>query len=101
MRFVLQISFPVEKFNESIRDGSAGQKLGRILEAIKPEAVYFCGRGGQRTALVVVEMKDVSEMPRLAEPWFLQFNASVEFLPAMTPADLQQAGLDDLARQWQ
>lgn len=45
-------------------------------------------------------MSDTSEMPRFAEPWFLHFDASVEFLPAMTPQDLQRAGLDELAKKW-
>jgi hypothetical protein len=39
-------------------------------------------------------------MPRIAEPWFLNFNATVEFMPVMTPADLQQAGLDALIKKW-
>jgi hypothetical protein len=39
-------------------------------------------------------------MPRLAEPWFLNFDATVEFLPAMTPADLQKAGLAEIAKKW-
>jgi len=31
-------------------------------------------------------------MPRVAEPFFLTFNATVEFHPIMTPEDLAQAG---------
>ena len=45
-------------------------------------------------------MADVSEMPRVAEPFFLTFDATVEFLPAMTPADLQKANLDALGKKW-
>lgn len=101
MRFVLHISLPVDKFNQAIRDGTAGQKIGRILEDANPEATYFCAKDGKRSAFLVVNMSDPSEMPRLAEPWFLQFDATVEFLPAMTPQDLQRAGLDQLAKKWQ
>jgi hypothetical protein len=41
-------------------------------------------------------------MPRLAEPWFLAFNASVEFLPAMKPEDSMKAGpdLENAARKF-
>jgi len=39
-------------------------------------------------------------MARLAEPWFLHFDATVEFLPAMTPADLQKADLDSIGKKW-
>ena len=35
-----------------------------------------------------------------AEPFFLLFNADVEFLPTLTPDDLQKAGLDELGRKW-
>ena len=41
-----------------------------------------------------------SEIPRFAEPWFLNFDAEVEFLPTMTPEDLQKSGLDDIAKKW-
>ena len=45
-------------------------------------------------------MEDVSEVPRLAEPWFLTFNANVEFSVAMTPDDLEKAGLAELGQKW-
>ena len=36
-------------------------------------------------------MKDASQIPALAEPWFLAFQASVEIVPVMIPDDLQKA----------
>ena len=98
MRFLLHISLPVEKFNVAVRDGTAGEKIRQILEEVKPEAAYFCAKDGKRGGFLVVDVSDPSEIPRLAEPWFLQFDASVEFLPAMVPQDLQRAGLDKLGR---
>jgi len=100
MRFVLHVSLPVEKFNQAIRDGTASDKMRRILEDTKPEAAYFCAKDGKRGGFLIVDIKDVSEIPRFAEPWFLQFEATVEFLPAMTPQDLARAGLDQLGKQW-
>ena len=38
---LLNVRIPHEQFNKAVKDGSAGQKLRRILEEIKPEAVYF------------------------------------------------------------
>lgn len=100
MRFVMHISLPLEKFNAAVRDGSVGAKMGRILEDLKPEAAYFTAKDGKRGGVLVVDLKDVSEIPRYAEPWFLLFDASVEFHPTMTPADLQKAGLEELGKKW-
>ena len=100
MRFVLHVTLPVEKFNQAVRDGSIGEKMHRILEDTKPEAAYFCAEDGKRGGFLIVNLQDTSDMPRLAEPWFLMFDATVEFLPAMTPQDLQRAGLDDLGKRW-
>ena len=77
-----------------------GQKLGRIVDEIKPEAVYFTEQHGQRGAVMIVEMSDPAKIPTLAEPWFLTFNANVEFRVVMTPDDLKKAGLDEIGKKW-
>ena len=100
MRFVMKVTLPVDIFNKAVLDGSAGAKIGRILEETNPEAVYFTADNGKRGAIIIVNMNEVSEMPKFAEPWFLTFNASVELLPTMTPEDLGKAGLDTLASKW-
>ncbi len=100
MRFILHVTFPPEKFNKAVLDGSAGQKMARILEEIRPEAAYFCATEAKRGGFLVINMNSTSEMPKYAEPWFLNFDASVEFLPAMTPEDLQKAGLDGIGKMW-
>jgi hypothetical protein len=45
-------------------------------------------------------MPDPSKIPALAEPWFLTFNADVQFRVAMTPEDLKMAGLEELGKNW-
>jgi hypothetical protein len=100
MKFIVQISLPAQKFNEALRDGSAGKKVARILEETKPEAAYFTSTEGSRGGYLVFDISKASEIPRLAEPWYLNFDAQVEFMPAMTPEDLQKAGLEGLAKKW-
>ena len=41
MRMLLNVKFPPEEFNKAVKDGSVGQKMRRILEDTRPEAVYF------------------------------------------------------------
>ena len=52
-KMLMHVRFPVGPFNAAVRDGSAGPKIQRILEAIKSEAAYFTsakgGRGGLDT----------------------------------------------------
>ena len=100
MRMLLKIKFPHEEFNQAVRDGSVGSKMRRILEDIKPEAVYFTEQNGQRGAILIIDLIDPSRVPALAEPWFLTFNADVEFHIVMTPEDLQKAGLEELGKKW-
>jgi hypothetical protein len=38
MRSLLNVTIPHQPFNATVKDGTAGPKLNRILEAIKPEA---------------------------------------------------------------
>jgi hypothetical protein len=100
MRVLMNVRIPHEEFNAAVKDGSAGSKLNRILESIRPEAVYFTEQDGHRGAIIVVDMPDPSKIPALAEPWFLTFNADVQFRVAMTPEDLKMAGLEELGKKW-
>jgi hypothetical protein len=100
MRILLDVQFPHEPFNSAVRDGTAGTKLTRILDTLKPEAAYFTEQDGHRGALLVVDLPDPSHIPALAEPWFLTFQANVHFRVVMTPDDLKRANLDQFGRQW-
>ena len=100
MRVLLNVSIPHKTFNAAVKDGTVGSKLNRILDALKPESVYFTEQHGRRGAVLVVELADPSKIPALAEPWFLTFEADVEFRVAMTPDDLKKAGLEEIAKNW-
>lgn len=92
MRFLLTITMPNEQANAAIKNGSLPKTIQSILAEQKPEAAYFTEMNGLRTAVIVLNMDDVSQMPAVAEPWFLALNARVEFHPAMAPGDLAKAG---------
>jgi hypothetical protein len=100
MRILLNVRIPHQPFNDAVKDGTAGSKLNAILEALKPEAVYFTEQHGHRGAFLVVDLADPSGIPALAEPWFLTFQADVEFRIAMSGDDLKKAGLDELGKKW-
>lgn len=100
MRMLLNVMIPNEEFNVAVRDGTAGRKMMRILEETKPEAVYFTEQYGQRGAILIINLDDPSKVPVFAEPWFLTFNASVEFQIVMTPEDLKKVGLEELGKKW-
>jgi hypothetical protein len=100
MKMLLHVRFPHEEFNDAVRDGSVGGKIKQILSEIKAEAVYFTNYDGQRGAIMIVNVNDSSEVPKFAEPWFLSFNADVDFHIVMTPEDLGRAGLEKLGKKW-
>ena len=100
MKILLNVSFPHQKFNAAVRDGTIGAKIKKILDAQKPSAVYFTDQGGLRSAILIVDLAEASQVPALAEPWFLTFDADVNLRVVMTPEDLAKAGLDQLGQKW-
>jgi hypothetical protein len=76
------------------------EKIKQILEQTKPEAVYFTEYDGRRGAIMIINIDDPSEVPRFAEPWFLSFNADVQFHIVMSPEELGRAGLEKLGKKW-
>ncbi len=92
MRMMMKVSIPVEQGNAAARSGTLGSTMQKILADIKPEAAYFMAEdNGQRTGLIFFDMTDSSQIPAVAEPFFLAFNAAITLRPAMTPQDLANA----------
>ena len=100
MRMLVHVKLPHEPFNALVRKGAVADTMQRLLGEMKPEAAYFTEYGGKRGAILVVDVADPSQIPSMAEPWFLLFNADVEFHAVMTPDDLGRAGVDALGKKW-
>jgi hypothetical protein len=93
MRMLLRVSIPVEAGNAAVKAGTLGSTIEEILADLKPEAAYFfADDSGQRSGFAVFDMKDSSQIPAVAEPWFLAFGAQVSLQPVMSPQDLAKAG---------
>jgi hypothetical protein len=91
MRMLLKVTLPIVEGNAAVADGSLGTTISSILSDLKPEAVYFAEENGARTAFVFLNVADSSQIPAIAEPWFLAFNAKVELHPAMNLEDLKNS----------
>lgn len=92
MRTLLRVSIPVEAGNAAAKAGTLGSAVENILADLKPEAAYFfVDDNGNRSGSIVFDLKDASDIPAIAEPWFLAFNAKVSFRPVMSVQDLGKA----------
>ena len=88
MRMMMKVTIPIEAGNAAARSGSLGTTIQKILADLKPEAAYFLEDSGQRAGIIFFDMKESSQLPAIAEPWFLAFNASLTVRPAMNAEDL-------------
>jgi hypothetical protein len=102
MRCLLKVSIPVESGNTAISDGTLPKTIESILSDLKPEATYFTDDNGKRTGFIFFDLKDTSQIPAVAEPWFLAFNAHIELHPAMNLEDLKNAtpGIEKAVRNY-
>jgi len=101
MRCFMKVSIPVEFGNSAAREGTLGSTIESICSEMKPEATYFTDENGQRTGYLFFDLQDSSQIPAMAEPWFLAFNARVEMHPCMNAEDLKKgaAGMERAVKQ--
>jgi hypothetical protein len=99
MRMLLKMQMDAEAGSRAIKDGSFGPMLERVMQQIKPEAAYFTAIDGRRTGLIFFDLQDPSDIPAIAEPFFMTVGASIEILPVMTPEEVQK-GLEEAAKNF-
>jgi hypothetical protein len=93
MRMLLRVSIPAETGNAAAKAGTLASTVEKILADLKPEAAYFMADdNGNRSGSIVFDMKESSQIPSIADPWFLAFNATLSFRPVMNLEDLAKAG---------
>ena len=92
MRILLKVTMPTERANQMVMDGTLSTTIESILKQLKPEAAYFTEDQGLRTGYIFCDLASESQIPAIAEPWFLALGAKVEFRPAMVLKDMKKAG---------
>jgi hypothetical protein len=95
MRMMMKVQFDTEAGSQAIRDGLMPRLLEESFARLQPEAAYFGPEDGLRTAFIVFDLKDPSQLPSISEPLFSVGKANVKMFPVMNQEDLQK-GLQQL-----
>ncbi len=90
MRVMMKVKMDTAAASRAIQDGSLPRIMGETMERLQPEAAYFGPEDGRRTAFLVFDLKDPSELPPISEPLFNNLGATVEMFPVMDRDDLQK-----------
>jgi hypothetical protein len=92
MKYIMRIKMAGgENGNDLLKDPQFGMKMQELLKEVKAEAAYFTTICGARGAYVIINMSDASQIPAIAEPFFVWLKAEIDFYPVMTPEDLGKA----------
>ncbi len=90
MRLMLSFTIPVQKGNETAKDGTLGAAIDTLLEQTNAEAAYFMVKDGQRAGMVFFELEDQARLAEINEPFFAAVNAAIEIMPVLSPDDLRR-----------
>jgi hypothetical protein len=90
MRMMMKVKMDTEAASRAIQDGSLPKLLEETMERLQPEAAYFGPEGGVRTAFIIFDLKDPSDLPSISEPLFRGAKANIEMIPVMNREDLQK-----------
>jgi hypothetical protein len=96
MRMMMRVQVDSAVGSKAIKDGTLPRVIQSTMERFKPEAAYFTSVDGQRTGYFVLDIADVSQIPMIAEPLFMELEAKIDIIPVMNAEDLAK-GLQLLA----
>ncbi|GHA75436.1 hypothetical protein [Streptomyces termitum] len=88
MRMLMKVQMDTEAANEAIRRGSLPKLMQGAFERIAPEAAYFTVENGCRTGYLFFDLADPSDLPVIAEPFFMELGAKIHYSPVMNREDL-------------
>jgi hypothetical protein len=91
MRMMMKVQMDTEAGSRAIADGSMPQLMQETLGRLQPEAAYFGPENGIRTAFIVFDLQDPSELPSISEPLFSAVKANIQMFPVMDREDLEKA----------
>ena len=98
MRMMMKVSIPVEAGNKGVKEGMLPKTVMGFVDTMKPEAAFFTAEGGKRTAFFVFDLSDPTMIPTIAEPFFMNLQASIELSPVMNLAEMK-AGVEKAMKQ--
>jgi hypothetical protein len=90
---MMKVSIPVEAGNRAIKEGVLPKTMMGFVDTMKPETAFFTAQNGRRTGFFVFDLSDPTMIPSIAEPFFANLNAEIEFAPVMNLAEMK-AGVE-------
>lgn len=90
MRLMLRFTIPVERGNETAKDGTLGAAIDALIEQTNPEAAYFTLEAGERAGMIFFEVDDQARLTEINEPFFAATDAAIEIVPVLNADDLRR-----------
>ena len=90
MRMMMKVQMDTEAASRAVGDGALPQLMQQMMDRLKPESAYFGPEDGVRTAFIVFDLEDPSQLPSISEPFFSKLKANVRMFPVMNREDLEK-----------
>jgi hypothetical protein len=91
VHYLVTAKIPVTAGNKMVK-GDMEALLNKVMGDVRPEQTFFSVQQGQRAVIFLVDVKEASELPRIAEALWLSVEADVEFLSVVMADEFAKAG---------